>query len=174
MKIIEAMKQVKKNKEKIGDLQAKIAKHCCNYQHETTEYGSDTRAKVEGWLQSCEDLTRENVQLLERIQFTNISTVVSIELGGQTVSHSIAYWVWRVREYRAIDETTWRQLTDRNLQEGVSRSSTDVPFELKLVRHYDPEVRDKRLEVYRGEKFEIDSALEVVNATTDLLPLPIT
>ncbi len=60
-------------------------------------------------------------------------------------------------------------MTDRGLQEGKVNTSTTVPLELKLVRNYDPEARDKKIAEYRGEKHEIDAALEVVNAVTDLV-----
>jgi hypothetical protein len=168
MKIIEAMKQVKSNKEKIADLQLKIANTCANHTHETPLY-PDTKAKVSEWLQSCEDTARDNVGLLLAIQKTNLATNVTIELGGKSVTKCIAEWVWRRREYAAMDSMTWSKLTDRNLKEGFMPTSTGQQMEIKIVRHYDPVLRDSKLAMYRDEPHRIDAALEVVNATTELV-----
>lgn len=169
MKIIEAMKKVKANKEKIADLQSKIAQNSANLSFETPLYGTDTDTKIRGWLQSVEDIGQENIRLLVAIQRTNLATAVTIELGEKPVTKNIAEWVWRRREYAKLDLETWSKLTDRNLKEGTGTSSVGTPLEIKLVRHYDPELRDSRKAMYLAEPHAIDAALEVVNATTDLI-----
>lgn len=169
MKIIEAMKKVKANKEKVVDLRNKIGSICANLAHETKLYGNETGNKVKEFLQSCDDLSQENVRLLVAIQNTNMQTKVSIELGGKVITKSIAEWIWRRREYAKEDLATWNMLTDRNIKEGMAQTTTGQPFELKLERHYDPEKRDHMVAMYRSEPHLIDAALEVVNATTDLI-----
>lgn len=169
MKIIEAMKRVKQNKEKVTDLQTKLAAICANMSHETPLYGTETPNKVKEWLQSCTDLSQENVALLCQIQRTNLATQVGIELGGKSISKSIAEWVWRRREYAKVDLLTYSKLTDRGLKEGAVNTSTGVALELKLMRHYDPVARDAAMAMYQAEPHVIDAALEVVNATTELL-----
>lgn len=169
MKIIEAMKRVKSNKEKIVDLQAKVGQYCVNMSFETLMYGAETPAKVREWMQSATDITQENIRLLCAIQRTNIATAVAITLGDKTVTKSIAEWVWRRREYAAIDLKTWQMLTDRNLKEGTGTNSQGTPVEVKIVRHFDPVQRDKMIAVFKSEPHEIDAALEVVNAVTDLV-----
>jgi len=52
---------------------------------------------------------------------------------------------------------------------SIAQSSVGQPVEVKIVRHYDPVQRDKMMAIYRDEPHLIDAALEVVNATTDLL-----
>lgn len=169
MKIIEAMKKVKQNKEKIADLQNKISLVCANLSHETPLYGAETGTKVRDWLQSCQDLSQENVKLLCSIARTNLATSVTIELGGKSVTKTIAEWVWRRREYAKLDLLTFSKLTDRGLKEGQGNTSTGVPFEVKIVRHYDPSQRDAAMAMYQAEPHQIDATLEVVNATTDLV-----
>lgn len=169
MKIIEAMKRVKQNKEKITDLQTKIGAVSANLSIETPLYGDETKNKIKEWAQSCDDLTRDNVQMLCAIQRTNLKTMVTIKFDEKSVTKSISEWVWRRREYALIDYNTWSKMTDRGLKEGPVRSSTEVPIEVKISRHYDPEKRDKMLAMYKSEPHEIDSALEVVNAITDLV-----
>ncbi len=168
MKIIEAMKKVKQNKEKIADLQNKIGSVCANLSFETPLYGSETGTRIKEWLQSCQDLAQDNVKLLCAIARTNLATNVTIELGGKQVTKTIAEWVWRRREYAKLDLQTFAKLTDRGLKEGQANTSTGVPVAISLVRHYDPQARDAAMAIYQAEPHLIDAALEVVNATTDL------
>lgn len=169
MKLIEAMKRVKANTLKVSDLHQKIGAVCANLSHETPVYGADTAAQVGAWLQGCEDLSQENVRLLCAIQRTNLATQVTIELGGKQVTKSIAEWIWRRRTYAAIDLQTWQRLGDRGLKEGHMPQSTGNAIEVKIVRHFDPVLRDAKAAMYRDEPHMIDAALEVVNAVTDLI-----
>lgn len=171
MKIIEAMKRVKANKEKIADLQLKIAAHCVNLSIETPLYGAETKDKVNEWLQSCTDTTQENIRLLCAIAKTNLATVATILLGGKPVAKTLAEWIWRRREYAKIDLDTWLKVGDRNLRDQFMQptASGGMPTEIKVVRHYDPEQRDRMVAMFKTEAHEIDSALEVVNAITDLI-----
>lgn len=169
MKIIEALKKIKENKQKINDLHERISRNCANNSHETTLYGEDTQSKIKEWLQSCNDLAQQNVHLLCNIQKTNLQTNVTIELGGKNVTKSIAEWVWRRREYAKIDEITWSKLSDRGLREGVLKNSLGMDTEVRIVRHFDPSERDEKIDIYRSEPHKIDGALEVVNAVTDLV-----
>jgi hypothetical protein len=168
MKIIEAMKRVKANKEKVADLQQKLGLICANLTHETPLY-PNTQEKINEWTQGCDDLSQENIRLLTAIQRTNLATNVIIELGGKLVAKNIAEWVWRRREYAAVDHSTWSKLTDRGLKEGILNQSTGGQMEIKIVRHFDPQQRDAMMAMYRSEPHLIDAALEVVNATTDLI-----
>lgn len=169
MKIIEAMKRVKANKEKIVDLQNKVAGVSANLSYETPIYGEKTSEHILEWLQSATDLSQENVRLLVALARTNLVTPVTLSFGEKTVTKTIAEWVWRRREYAALDLQTWSRLTDRNLKNGQTNTSTGVPMEIKVVRHYDPLKRDIMLTMFKMEPHEIDSALEVVNAVTDLI-----
>lgn len=169
MKIIEALKRIKTNKDKITDLQMKIKQHSANLSVETPPYGTTTPDKIKEWAQSCEDTVQENISLLVAIANTNQQTKVTIELGGKQVTKTIAEWIWRRREYAAIDFQTWAAMTDRGLKEGKAQTSPGVETELKIIRHYDINMRDARMAMYKTEPSAIDATLEVINATTDLL-----
>lgn len=168
MKIIEAMKKVKENKQKMTDLRSKVQAFCANLNYEQSPY-PDPKGTVTSWLQSCEDLSKENVRLLTAIARTNLQTTVSIDLHGHQVTKSIAEWVWRRREYAKLDQMAWECLTDRNLREGANTTSTGVPLEIKIVRHFEPVLRDTKVNLYKFEPHLIDSKLEVINAITDLI-----
>jgi hypothetical protein len=163
------MKRIKANKAKITDLNQKIAQVSAHLSHETPLYGTETPNKISEWAQSCEDLSQENIRLLTAIARTNLATPATIRLGGKDVTKKLAEWVWRRREYAALDLGTWQKMTDRGLREGTMQTSTGVATEVKLVRNYNPERRDKKVAEYSGEPHEIDAVLEVVNAVTDLI-----
>jgi hypothetical protein len=169
MKIVEAMKRVKSNKEKITDLVTRIGQVSAHLSHETPVYGAETASKITEWAQSCNDLTQENVRLLVAISRTNLATMATITLGDHSVTKSLAEWIWRRREYAALDMKVWGAMTDRNLKEGQMQSTTGIPFDVKIVRNYDPNLRDKRVAEFKSEPHEIDSTLEVINAVTDLV-----
>lgn len=168
MKLIEAMKKVKGNREKIADLQSKIAQNSAHLSHETSAY-DNPKEKIKEWAQTCDDLSKESVSLLTRISKTNIATQVTIDISGKKVTKSIAEWIWRRREFADIDLKTWRAMNDRGLKEGQMQSSTGNPIDVKIVRNYDIGLRDKKMDEYSSEPREIDSTLEITNAITDLL-----
>lgn len=172
MKIIEAMKKVKANKEAIRDLQAKIALNSALLSPiETSPYGDKVAvtAKIQEWVQGCYDRGQENVRLLVAISRTNMQTMVPIHIGGRTVTRSMAEWVWRRREYAALDLITWKSMTDRNLKEGNINTSPGTVTKVEIQRHYDATQRDTKIAEYTSEAHEIDAALEVINAVTDLI-----
>ena len=168
MKIIEAMKKVKGNLQKISDLQEKIKDNSAHLSIETPVY-KDADEKIKGWAQSCEDISQENIRLLTAISRTNLETKAVVDLGGKQVTKTVAEWIWRRREYAQTDGKTYAVMTDRGLREGVHQSSTGVDTPVTIIRKYDPELRDKKLGIYRNEPLAIDATLEVVNAITDLI-----
>lgn len=168
MKIIEALKDIKRLEEKVNDLANKISVYCADLDVETPVY-PDQRGRIQEWLQSSRDSVKEATRLRLAIQKTNLATIVPIELGGVKVDHSISEWIIRRRLYAKFDEITWSKLTDRGLKEGIFKNTTGNDFAVKIRRYYDPIERDKNVEVYRSEPGIIDRTLEVVNATTDLI-----
>jgi hypothetical protein len=171
MTIIEAMKRIKANKVKLADLQQKIALYSAHtsLEAESTPYGHNTAAKVAEWTNTCEDLSQENMKLDIRIQKTNLATPVTIALGGREITKCIAEWVLRRRKYANDDFQTWSRQTDRGLKVGMTQGSQGAPVEVKLIRNYDTDLRDKKMVMYQMEPHEINAKLEVVNATTELL-----
>lgn len=168
MKIIEAMKEVKRIDEKLNDLVSKIVQYCADLDFETPTY-PDQKGKVSEWLQSVHDSTKEAMRLRNAIAKTNQSVRVPIELGGERVEHTIAEWILRRRLYAKSEETAWRGLTDKNLKEGAGKNSSGEVVTVKIRRYFDPVLRDQKIETFRSEPSIIDRTLEVTNATTDLI-----
>lgn len=168
MKIIQAMKQVKDLTIKAEELRQKVAKHCVDYTHETPVYENQSN-KISEWIQAHTDIVQEIARLRTAIQKTNISTEVTIDLGGKKITKTIAEWIHRRRDLANLDLAMQNALTDKGLKEGNIVSSSGERQELKIRRYYKPEVRDEKKEVYRSEPNIIDSTLEVINAITDLV-----
>jgi len=168
VKIIEAMKQIKGLVIKAEDLKKKVATHCTDVDYETPLY-ADQKAQVAQWIQAHSDVLKEILRLRVAIQRTNLATNVSIVLGDKTVTKSIAEWIHRRRDLAGMEGLVWQQLTDRNLKEGVVRTTQGVDQLVKIRRYWDAKERDAKVELFRTEPMIIDSTLEVVNAVTDLV-----
>lgn len=168
MKLIQAMKLVKDLAEKAEDLRRKVARYCVDLDYETPTYENQANQIAE-WVQSHTSIIQEIASLRVSIQRTNILTPVTIELGGKQVTKTIAEWVHRRRELSQLDYAMWSGLTDRNLKEGTVVTSSGEKKEVHLRRYYKPAERDQKLELYRSEPSLIDSTLEIVNATTEVI-----
>ena len=173
MKIIEAMKEIKRLQEKGADLRKKVALHCAVLNFETPTY-PDQKRQIEEWIQSHTDTVQRIAELRTGIQRTNLATMVRIEIDGKPVVKSIAEWVHRRRDLAKLDFDMWASLTDRSLKEGKAQQSTGTLVDVTIVRFFDPAQRDKKMAMYReeiGKGGLIDAQLEVVNAITDVIGL---
>ena len=168
MKLIEALKKIKELQKKAEDLRDLVKNHCARSSLESDKYQGQAK-KVEGWIQSHSDILKEILRLRLAIQKTNIDTKVAIELGGKTVTKTIAEWIHRRRDLATEELKMWNCLTDRNIKEGYGNGPSGDPIEIKIVRFYDPSERDNKRELYQAEPLVIDSKLEVTNAITDLI-----
>jgi len=170
MKLIEALKKIKDEQRKADDLREKVAKHSAHLSIETPVY-KDQPKQVAGWIQAHSDILKEILRLRIAIQRTNLETMVAIAVGagGSDVTKSIAEWIHRRRDLAGEECTMYQGLTDRGLKEGTMKQSTEQLVDVKIVRCYDPEQRDKMIDLYQSEPSVIDARLEVVNAVTDLI-----
>lgn len=169
MKLIQAMKQLKELMVKAEDLREKVGKFCADLTIETPTY-PDQRATVDGWIQSHADILKRIAELRTAIQRTNMATMVTIELDGTQVTKPIAAWIHRRRDLAGLEGLMWAKLTDRNLKEqNLQTAPGGAVTEVRIRRYYDPAQRDAKRELFRSEPSIIDGALEVVNATTDLM-----
>lgn len=170
MKIIEAMNAIKMGNDKIADLQKKINMNSAHLSHESPHYANPAD-QIKEWQQSIHDTGKENMRLKIGIQRTNLATMVPIKMtNGNVVTRSIAEWVLRRHDYSIKDLSAWVELTDRGLRDQMVNTSTPgEKMEIKVVRNFDPKVRDAKILEFKSEPQLIDGALQVANATTDLL-----
>lgn len=170
MKLIQAMKAIKLLMAKADDLKDKVSKHCADLSIETPAYPNQA-AQVTEWMQSHHDTMKDILRLRVAIQRTNLMTPVAISLAGQTVTQSLAAWIHRRRDLANQEMLIWQALGDRGLRESNFQAVAGSPVttEIRIRRYFDPVQRDNKLAEYRSEPMTIDGALEVMNATTDLI-----
>lgn len=169
MKIIEGMKKIKNLTEKGADLRDKISKFCADLSIETPTY-PDQRKQVSEWLQAHGDVLKEILHLRVAIQRTNLATPVTIELDGKQVTKPIAEWIHRRRDLAKLELDAWLKLGDRGLKEqNIQTAPGGTVTEVRIRRYFDPLERDQKQGVYRSEPATVDAALEIVNATTELM-----
>lgn len=172
MKIIEGLKGIQEFQRKAEDLRKKISDHSAHLSHENPPY-PDQKKQVSEWLQAHSDVLKHILRLRLAIQRTNLATEVEIELDGKGVSKSIAEWIHRRRDLAKQEAAAWSGLTDRQLSGGVLKPSVGEEVVVTVVRCFDPAERDKKRDLYGSEPLAIDAKLEVANAVTDLLEIPL-
>ena len=169
MKIIEAMKQIKDLQIKAEDLKKKIQHNHAHLSYESPIYGAEQKNRIDEWLQGYSDILKEILRLRVSVQKTNLSKDVTIELGGKQVTKSIAEWIHRRRDLATLEKSVWEIMNDKGLQEQRIKQSTNEILEVKILRYYEPAKRDEKIELFRSEPSKVDSTLEIINATTDLI-----
>lgn len=168
MKIIEALKKIKDLLRKSEDIRGLISNNCAKMSYEADSYDNQ-RGKIDGWLHAHHDIVLEVETLRERISRTNLETKVTIDIGGKEITKCIHNWISRRRDLSQLDLRAWHGLTDKGLADQRVRSTAGEAAEYKVIRFYDPDEKDKKMDMYKSEKLIIDAKLEVVNATTDLI-----
>lgn len=168
MKIIEGLKKIQSLQKKAEDLRDKMGVYCAHLNIETPTY-PDQKGQVKEWMQAHGDILKEILGLRVAIQTTNLATEVIIEIGGKAVKHNIAEWIHIRRDLAGLQEKALRKLTDKNLKEGFTENTQGEKIEIRIVRCYDPQDKDKNIDIFSNEPSLIDAKLEVTNAVTDLL-----
>lgn len=168
MKLIQALKQIKDLERKADDYVALIREHCAISSIETPKY-ADQKAQVAGWIQGHADILKEILRLRVAIQRTNMQTQVPVELNGKTVTKSIAEWIHRRRDLAQKELILWNSIGDKGIKEGIGKGPSGQEMEVKIVRYYDPGKREDMRMSLQSEPSIIDSALEIVNAVTDVI-----
>ena len=168
MKLIEALKKKKELLAKADELREKIAKYHVHYNVETPAY-KDQKQQVKEWLQAHSDVLKEILRLAIAIQRTNLDTRSTFEFAGNKVERSISEAIIRRDSLSALELKAWAVLNDKGLKEGSRSNTTGDKEDVKLIRCYDAEERDKQMAKFTAEKSAIDAQLEVTNAVTNLL-----
>ena len=173
LKLTQGLKLQKSMISDIAQLEALVTKHSADFENETPLLGDASKqcAQVAAWAQSARQLENDLEWLNLRIQKTNNATLVTVELAGKQVTKPLTSWIHR-RQKGCDRMTSLEQAhNDRGLKEQSIRNSSGVTETMKIRRYYDPQAQAQRIMDAKREKSLIDSTLEVVNATTDLLPI---
>jgi len=144
-------------------------------------YGTkdEHQAHINAQLQSVNDMVKEIENISLRITKTNMETMVTLTLGETKVTKSIAAWILRRRELARIQSTTYQMLgknesrvQPQNYTKSGHEPTDDNPIQVaNPLKFFNRKERDDKVALYADEPIEINSKLEVVNATTSLLQL---
>lgn len=173
MKIIEGLKKIKDLQRKAEDLRTKIGKYCADLDNETPAYETPEkqREQISAWLQAHSDILKEILNLRITIQKTNLETQVTIEIRDEKhVTKSIAEWIHRRKELAGLEAQAWEGLTHKALRPiNYRKEGNDTVLVANVRKYFDQQTRDLMVENFTSEPSRIDAALEIINATTNLL-----
>jgi hypothetical protein len=174
VKIIEGLKKTKDLLRKADDIRSKLALHCADLDAEKPAYETVEiqKKQIADWLQMHSDILKEIERLRLAIQRTNLVATVTVEVvDGTYVEKTIAAWIHRRKDLSKLEATAWNALTNRGLRpQNYRPSPTSDEMKIANIRkYYDQQERDKKVEDFTSEPLRIDAALEIANATTDLM-----
>ena len=170
MTITEGLKELKLIEKKLKKNKELLAKYSSQPSNEKPYFGTEEeqRKEIKSILQSSEDLVIRYTNLHGRITRTNLKTVV--QFNGEPYTIDSLLQIKRTLANLMID--IYKSLNDNNYYNMISSyktSSFQQNNDLSLVRFYNE--KDKQESIRKWEDFynEIDSRLETINATTNLI-----
>jgi len=170
VKLIEAMKKLRLIEKRLQAQCGQINDYAAILSTERPAYKSEKEqtVAVQGFVQSNLDLVEEYLKLKQSIELTNLKTTVTIQ--GKV--HSISALLVLKRRLGSQIVATFRALNDQGararLRQGTGPMTNDA---VQINRLYDEGEKNKKLREWEDVLNEIDSRLEIVNATTELTNL---
>lgn len=170
MKIIEALKELPLIQKKIDKKISEIQQYASagSDHEESLAFGSvkAQEKEVDSLLQSVNDLVNRQAEIRKNLAVTNAS--IRIEINGLTMSISewIAYRETGIDNLLRANQALNTTAGQKQLQQGANN---DIEKGVRLVRFYDEKEKNDAHEALVELRSKIDSTLEVVNATNDLV-----
>ena len=168
MTVVEAMKRLRVIEKRIEGTAQDITKYASmvSTQRPLFETEDKQAEEVKRLVQSNMDLLIEYLRLKRRLELTNLK--VKVNVSG--VEYSISELLQIRRKVADMAVATYSALNDHTgssaLRSGIVGAAAQTP---QVVRLYKEEAKNKGLRQWQDLKKEIDSRLEVVNATTALV-----
>jgi len=179
LKIIECMREIKSTKKKIDDTLKLLSEAGADLEHHKPKYGTpeEQTAQVVSWLDRVRSLTDRISELRLALSRTNNSVPVTIVIDEKPITKTISEWIYRRQELAMYDLQAWkivgakeRTLRPEQVQE-LDANKNPVMVLKNVRRFYNVREREHQMEVFSSEPSVIDGALEVANATTDIVDL---
>ena len=167
MKLIEAMKRLRVIEKRMESNRVSITEYASKLSTEMPRFQTrEAQAnEVKSLVQSSNDLCSEYLRLKRAIERTNLETYV--ELQGER--YTIADLLVVKRKMAALMVATYRALNDSAAQTRL-RSAPKFDGETPKVEVlYDEKQKLENVRKWQDLADIIDSRLEVINATTDLV-----
>lgn len=170
MKLIEGMKTLKVIEKKMQHNTERVNQYAAIVSSERPIFGTEAeqRKQVEQLIQSNTDLAKQYLSLKKAVDLTNIQSQVTI--GKETFSISDLLQIQR--NVAKLMKTTYNALNDKLAEQRIvtmRQPTTEKPPHVE--RMYDENEKYKGLQYWQGLEDEIETRLEVINATTNLIEL---
>lgn len=167
MKLIEAMKRLKVIEKRIADNNKQVSSYCTILSTERPAFETEEAQKkeVKSLLQSSEDLIKEYLTLKRKIEKTNLVTEVTMNGTVYTIADLLVI----KRKLAAIGQSVYTSLSDSGANSRRGYAGGGATDKVQVVRLYDEKERNTKLLEWQNLYNEIDSRLEVINATTDVV-----
>lgn len=171
MKIIEAMKELRIIEKKMQRNIKSIGEYSSSLSIYSNIFGSAPKQQkeVKEYIQSSEDLLKMYLKLKQAIEKTNLEIVVEIE--GK--KYSISELLVLKRKLAKVMEETFGALSDQKAKVDLENMNVRMVDkegkEPTVIRYYDEKYKNEGMKKWRDLYDTIDSKLEIVNATTDLV-----
>jgi len=170
MKIIEGMKELKVILKRMNKNIEQISEYAALPDNERLHFGSrDAQMKeIRKLIQANTDLLQNYLNIKKRIELTNLKTVV--EING--VKYTISEMLVLKRVLAKIMINTFNALNDSKARMRLSGHSSRTNEKAPIIeKYYDEAEKTSGQRTWDDLYHAIDSRLEVVNATTELLEL---
>jgi hypothetical protein len=171
MKLIEAMKELKVILKRINKNSELVNEYAALPDNERLHFGTkDAQMKeIKGLIQANADLVQHYLTLKKKIELTNLKTVVDINGAKYSISEMLV--LKRVLAKMMVN--TFNALNDTKAKQRLSATPASIRSEKSVIieKFYSETEKNMGQRSWDDLYHAIDSRLEVVNATTELLEL---
>ena len=167
MKIIEGMKKLRIIEKKMAKNMESISKYSSLLNTERPYFETEDRQKqeVKSLIQANQDLMEEYLKLKKDLEYTNLTTM--LEFDGRKYSISELLVLKRKMARNMIDTFSSLNAKAANLKLSSARRGAEDKTP-QAIRLYKEEEKNAGLSKWQDLYDNIDSRLEVLNATEDL------
>lgn len=167
MKIVEGLKRLGVLEKRIKSNSDDITKYASVLSTEKPAFGTEDeqREEVKKLLQASEDLSTEYLGLKTRIEKTNLS--VKATIAGRT--HTLSEFLIIKRKLARMMQGVYMALNTSAAEHRVHSARFGPDQKVNVVQLYDESMRNEKLREWQELYEEVDSRLEVINATENLL-----
>lgn len=167
MKLIEGMKHLRLLEKRMVSNYQRVNQYAAMISNERLYFDDDKAQskEIQGLIQANMDLVTEYLKIKRHIDLTNLQTVIDFEGKRYTIADLIVL----KRKLQPFITTTYESLNDTNAMGRIRtmQRTGDVP--LTVLRFYSENEKHENLRKWQDMFHSIDSRLEVVNATTELI-----
>jgi hypothetical protein len=167
MKIVEALKEMKVILKRMDKNSKQITEYAALPDNERLHFGTKEAQKkeIKGLIQANIDLATNYINLKQRIEKTNLATKVEINGVTYTISEMLIY----KRTLAKVLVNTFKALNDGQARLRVVQARGEKqPI---IEKFYDETDKNNGERMWDDLYHTIDSRLEVINATTELVDL---